>query len=44
MGFIWDPVKAETNYRDHGVYFEDAEHVHGSSTAHPQGWIRNDLY
>jgi uncharacterized DUF497 family protein len=27
MAFIWDPEKAEKNFRDHGVYFEDAEYV-----------------
>jgi uncharacterized DUF497 family protein len=27
MAFIWDPEKAEKNIRDHGVYFEDAEHT-----------------
>jgi uncharacterized DUF497 family protein len=27
MGFIWDPVKAEKNFRDHRVHFEDAEYI-----------------
>jgi uncharacterized DUF497 family protein len=27
MAFIWDPVKAEQNVREHGVYFEDAAYV-----------------
>ncbi|MDR3336847.1 MAG: BrnT family toxin [Treponema sp.] len=27
MGYIWDPVKAEKNFRDHHVYFEDGEYI-----------------
>ena len=27
MRFTWDPVKAATNLRDHGVSFEEAEGV-----------------
>jgi uncharacterized DUF497 family protein len=27
MGFTWDPKKAETNFRDHGVRFAEAEPV-----------------
>jgi uncharacterized DUF497 family protein len=27
MGFVWDPVKAEKNIREHSVYFEDAEYA-----------------
>jgi uncharacterized DUF497 family protein len=27
MAFIWDPVKARDNFRDHRVLFDDAERV-----------------
>ena len=27
MDIIWDPKKAETNFRKHGVHFSDAETV-----------------
>ncbi len=27
LRFEWDPVKARTNHRKHGVLFEDAMHV-----------------
>lgn len=27
MRFVWDPAKAESNQRKHGVRFEDAVHV-----------------
>jgi uncharacterized DUF497 family protein len=27
MAFVWDPAKATANIREHGVYFEDAEHI-----------------
>jgi uncharacterized DUF497 family protein len=27
MAFVWDPVKAEQNILDHGVFFEDAAHI-----------------
>lgn len=28
MRFVWDPAKAESNERKHGVRFEDAAHVY----------------
>jgi uncharacterized DUF497 family protein len=27
MNFVWDPAKAEANYRKHGIRFEDAVEV-----------------
>ena len=27
MRFVWDPAKAESNHRKHGIRFEDAVHV-----------------
>lgn len=27
MRFVWDPAKAESNYRKHGILFEDAVSV-----------------
>jgi uncharacterized DUF497 family protein len=27
MAFVWDPIKAAVNIRDHHVRFEDAEYV-----------------
>jgi uncharacterized DUF497 family protein len=27
QGFLWDPVKAESNIKDHGVWFEEAATV-----------------
>lgn len=27
MRFVWDPAKAETNEKKHGIRFEDAVHV-----------------
>ena len=33
LRFEWDPVKARTNQRKHGVSFEDAMHVFEDSFA-----------
>jgi uncharacterized DUF497 family protein len=29
MRFVWDPAKAESNLRKHGISFEEAAHVFG---------------
>jgi uncharacterized DUF497 family protein len=36
--FEWDPVKARTNQRKHGVTFEDAMHVFDD----PYAWFEQD--